>query len=68
MESSIEENYQIYLDENLNDYLGEWVAICKGEIVAHGGNVKQVYSEAKSKYPHEDPLLAKVPEKETTVY
>lgn len=61
-------NYQYFLDMDTRQYLGEWIAICKGGVVAHGKNPKEVFKEAKEKYPKERPLLTRIPEKETMIF
>lgn len=68
MEQLLEKNYEVYLQTNLHPYLGEWVAICDNKVVAHGKNVKNVFEEAKKKYPNNKPLLTKVPSKETLIF
>jgi len=62
------QNYNFFMKENLNKYLGEWIAICKNQIIAHGKDVKKVFQEAKEKYPKERPLITKVPDKEAMIF
>jgi hypothetical protein len=68
MEQSLEQNYEVYLNTNLNQYLGEWVAICNNKVVSHGKNAKKVFEEAQEKNPGKKPLLTKVPSKETLIF
>ncbi|MCX6749417.1 MAG: DUF5678 domain-containing protein [Candidatus Pacearchaeota archaeon] len=68
MEHTLEQNYEVYLQTNLDSYLGEWVAICENRVVSHGKNVKKVFEEARLKYPNKKPLLTKVPSKETLIF
>ncbi len=68
MEQTLKQNYEFYLQTNLENYLGEWVAICDNKIVSHGKDVKKVFEEAKKKYPTKNPLLTKVPSKETLIF
>jgi hypothetical protein len=68
MESKFDKNYQYYVDVNLGDYSGEWVAICNSKVVSHGKNLKKVYEEASKLCPGERPLLTKVPTKETMIF
>jgi hypothetical protein len=68
MEQALKQNYEFYLSANLEGYLGEWVAICDNKIVSHGKNVKKVFEEAKKKFPDKEPLLTKVPSKETLIF
>ena len=53
---------------NLSAYIGEWIAVCNQTIVAHGKDVKEVFKEAKKKYPTQKPLITRVPEKETMIF
>jgi hypothetical protein len=63
-----DKNYQFFMKANVDQYIGEWVAICDQRIVSHGKNVKKVFEEAKKKYPKERPLLTRIPEKETMIF
>ena len=58
-------NYNYFLKADLSEYIGNWIAICEGKIVANGLNLKNVFNEAKIKCPSKKPLVIKVPEKET---
>lgn len=60
-------NYDAYLRENLEPYLGEWIAICDEKIVAHGKDVEKVYAKAKATHPRKRPLLALVPGEEEMI-
>ena len=62
------ENYQFFMKTDINPYIGQWIAICKQKIVAHGKDVKKVFKEAKEKCPRERPLLTRVPDKETMIF
>jgi len=53
---------------DMDPYIGEWVAVCKQEIVSHGKDVKKVFKEAKKKCPKERPLITRVPNKETMIF
>ena len=61
-------NYNYFMKANLNKFVGQWIAICKEQIVSHGRNAKQVFAEAKEKFPKERPLLTKVPEKKAMIF
>ena len=61
-------NYQFFLNADISDYIGEWIAISNKKIVAHGKNLKEVFKEAKDKCPKEKPLITRVPEKETMIF
>jgi len=60
-------NYSYFMNTNLEDYIGKWIAICNKKIVASGLNAKEVYIEAKKTCPFERPLLSKIPEKDTMI-
>ena len=60
--------YTFYIETDLSDYIGEWVAIVNREIVSHKKDVKEVYKEAKQKYPGKRPLLARVPEEKALIF
>lgn len=57
------DNYSFYMKTNLEKYLGEWVAIVDEKLVSHGKSAKDVYREAKEKYPDKTPFLTCVPKK-----
>ena len=61
-------NYEFFMETNLDDYIGQWVAVCNQKIVSHGKDVKKVFREAKALCPNERPLLTRVPEKETMIF
>ena len=61
-------NYQYFMQTNLDDYIGQWIAICSEKIVSHGKDAKKVFKEAKEKCPKERPLLTRVPDKETMIF
>ena len=64
----MEKNYEFFMKTDLSHFIGKWIAICNEKIVSSGNNPKHVFQEAKKKCPHERPLLAKVPEKETMIF
>jgi len=68
METQLEKNYEFFIDANLDNYTGEWVAICDNKVVAHGKNVKEVFEESRKKCPNKKPLLSKVPSEETMIF
>lgn len=63
-----EQNYQFFIEKNLDNYIGEWVAICNNKIVSHGKDPKKIFEEAKSKHPNQKILLARIPDKETMIF
>ena len=60
-------NYDFYIHANTSAYKGEWVAIAKNKIVAHGKDAEKVYREANKKFKNEEISLAKVPEEQVLV-
>lgn len=62
------QNYQFYMKSNVDDYIGEWIAVCQEKIVSHGKDAKKVFEEAKKLFPKERPLLTRVPDKETMIF
>ena len=61
-------NYDFFMKDEVNRYLGQWVAIAEQRIVAHGSSVKKVYEEARQKCGSQSLFIAKVPDKKTTLY
>ena len=64
----MEKNYQYFMKANVDSYIGQWVAVCKERIVAHGTSAKKVFEEAKEKCTKEIPFITKVPDKETMIF
>lgn len=63
----MDKSYQFYVNNDLSEYAGKWVAIVDEEVVASGDNAKVVYEEALKKFPDRLPLLAKIPKDEILV-
>ena len=61
-------NYQFFMKENVNGYIGQWIAICNKKIVSHGKDAKKVFKEAKQKCPKEKTFLTRVPDKESMIF
>ncbi len=49
------------MQDKLTKYIGKWIAVINDEIVAEGKDSKQVYNEAKNKYPDSTPFMMLVP-------
>ncbi len=64
----MDRNYQFFMKKNMNQHIGEWVAICNEQVVSHGKDVKKVFQEAKQKCPKERPLITRIPDKETMIF
>lgn len=46
---------------DLGKYAGKWIAVVDGKVVSKGHAGKEVFKEAKQKYPDKTPLIMKVP-------
>jgi len=46
---------------DLGKYVGRWIAIVDEKIVSVGDAGKEVFKEARRKYPESTPLVLKVP-------
>lgn len=52
---------------DVSPFIGEWIAVCREKIVAHGNDVKKVAEKAKKLYPNETPFLALIPDGNTWI-
>lgn len=56
------DNYKFYLRLDTSKYKeGEWIAMAKNRVVAHGEAADKVYKEAVKKARTDDVALAKIP-------
>ena len=62
-----DKSYEFYVNNDLSDYAGKWVAIIGERVVASGDNAKTVLAEAQKKFPNKLPLLAKIPKEEVLI-
>lgn len=46
---------------HIEEYMGKWIAMVGSEVVSKGDNGKEVYSEAKRKFPNREIFVMKVP-------
>jgi len=60
-------NYDYFMNLDVSSYVGQWVAICDQEVVAHSRSFKDVYSQAKEKCGKSKPFIAMVPTDETMI-
>lgn len=51
--------YVMTLSEKLE--AGKWIAVVKKNIIK-GDNAKEVFNEAKRKYPNREPFIMKIPD------
>ena len=68
LKMNIQNNYQYFMNINVDKFIGEWIAICDERIVAHGKCFKDVFKEAKEKCAPKRPMITKVPDKETMIF
>lgn len=61
-------DYSFYMSANLERYLGKWIAIVNKKVIAEGENVKEVYEEARKKYPSKKPLVVCVPKSAAMIF
>lgn len=60
-------NYDFFLKTDTSKYKGEWIAIAKNKVLAHGKDAQKVYKSAKKKAPKSDVSLAKTPDEQMLV-
>jgi hypothetical protein len=61
-------NYNYYLKADLSRFReGEWIAIAKNRVMAHGDDAGKVYRAAQRKAKTDDISLAKVPSKQLLI-
>lgn len=60
-------NYEFFVKTDTSKYRGEWLAIAKNKIIAHGPDAQSVYKTAKKKVPESQISLAKTPEEQMLV-
>ena len=53
-------DYEWYLEQDLSEYTGKWVAIIDKHVVGSGKDVSQILEETKKTYPNKKPLITKV--------
>jgi hypothetical protein len=62
------DDYAVFMQTDLSPYIGEWVAICDGKIVAHDVSLKKTHEIAASKCPKKAPLFTKVPSSDAMIF
>jgi len=60
-------DYEWFIQANLDEYIGKWVAIVSKKVVASGDNVGHVLRKVNEEYPKSVPFVTKVPEKNLMV-
>ena len=56
-------NYDWFINTNLQEYAGEWVAILNKKVVAHEQDLKLLLERVKKTYPGKKPSLVKISDK-----
>ena len=60
-------NYNWFIKQDMSEYSGKWIAICKKAVVGNGKNAKEALEKAQKKCPGEEPILTKIPSKKEKV-
>ncbi len=61
-------NLDYFQRSDLTRYAGEWVVICKEQVVAHGKDLQKVVALARQLYPEEIPFVDKVSDGKVWLY
>ncbi len=56
-----------HMDELMEEYPGQYLALIDGEIASSGDSEFEAYKNAKKKYPNKKILLVYIPTEEETV-
>lgn len=56
----IDENYDYFIDTDLSQYEGKYIAIHDNKIQFSGSDLKRIYYLMKEKYPNAIPFITKV--------
>ena len=57
-----DKDYEFYINADLSEYAGKWIAIVDGRVVASGDRADKVINEVKRNFPGKKFLITKVPE------
>lgn len=66
-QKALSSNYDYFLKTDTSKYKGEWIAIGKNKIIAHGKDAQKVYQIAKKKVPKTNISLAKAPDEQMLI-
>lgn len=64
----VSKEFEFYIKTDLSKYKGKYIAIVEDKVVASGENAKEVFEEAKKKFPNKRPLIAKIPGEDTLIF
>ncbi len=60
--------YNYFMEADVSQYVGEWIAVSEDKILAHGKNLKEVVDKANSISKGKKFLIARVPSEETMIF
>lgn len=60
-------NYSAFMDLDVKDYAGLWIALVEGKVVASKKTFREAYAGAKNLSPGKKPLFAKIPERKVMI-
>jgi len=63
----ISPEFDFFVHNPLTKYEGRYVAILGRKVIASGKSAKEVWGEAKKRYPNSLPTIAKIPKEEILV-
>ena len=66
--TTLETNYQFFMESDVSQYIGEWIAIVDEKVIAHGRSIKEVAEKSKSLAKGKKALFARVPDKESMIF
>lgn len=64
---TISPEFDFFISAPLTKYKGKYVALVGRKIVASGPSAKEVWQNARKKYPQKLPTIAKIPKEEVLV-
>lgn len=64
---TVSTNYEFFIKTDTSRYKGEWIAIAKNKVIAHGQDAQDVYKKAVKKTGSKDISLAKVPDEQMLI-
>ncbi len=62
-----DKNYEFYINADLSEYAGKWIAIVDGKVVASGEDPEDVYMRAEERAQGREISLAYVPRDELLI-
>ena len=64
----LSKNYEFFMNTDLSDFVGQWIAVVDEKIVASGSDFSVVFRQVKSKFPSKIPFVAMAPCKAPALY